>query len=359
MRSEHFQKHPSHITSTRAHFLPRGTPSPSREERHREILSLTKTFITQHAVSEEQREALLKALEHLVDPHEVKSNLFPFMDLPPLVYAALHGNEKPVYPLTVATTLLYLGIDLLDDLADGDLGSHWRGHPHGEIQLIATTLLSSLPQMALGKLNISAHGRDQLQRTLAEGLLRMSAGQQMDLSHTGLKEITTANVEASVIAKSGEELALFASLAAQFHGAAPQLVAHYAAMGRHLGTAGQMASDCHDLFNAPKSRDVAHGTRTLPIALYLEKKSGPEREHFLDLLDKAQKEPSLLKPIRKILHEAGILRVCGFMIETYCQKAHQELEHAKPFDLAVHELRAVIDGVSLFSKVNTKEGGTL
>ena len=193
-----------------------------------------------------------------------------------------------------------------------------------------------------------------LLETLSRALLKMSAGQLTDLSMNGRDEVRASEIERSVAAKSGEELSLFASLAAQFAGASAEIVSHYEAMGSEMGTAGQLASDCYDIFQAAHSKDLANGTRTLPIALYLEKASAWERRSFLELLDRSRKEDSCIKEIRGRLHEAGILKFCAFIIELHIQRALKELREAQALEPASGELGRLIEKISFF-----KKGGTL
>lgn len=275
--------------------------------------------------------------------------------MPGLVYAAIRGSKEPSLPLAIATTLLYLGIDVCDDLSDGDRPASWNGYSLSEINLAAMTLLSTLPQIAIAELEVLANIKLAMLKSLAQGLLTMSAGQQTDLSTKRQVVVTAAEVEKSVQEKSGEEVALFASLAAQFAGAEPNLVQTYAALGRAIGTAGQLSSDCHDLFRMPMSRDFLQGTRTLPIALYLEKKTEGERFFLLSLLDKKQPTADDLQKVRALLSESGIFMLVSFIVETYCQRALRLLNSTGPRDPAGQELRTAIAMVSFHAKGGKNE----
>ena len=98
-----------------------------------QILARAREFVGQHCRDRSQGELLALALQGL--PPQLLEMGFPapFMALPLLVYAAVRNEEKPAFPLAVATTLLYLGVDILDDLADGDLPAHWKGRKESEI----------------------------------------------------------------------------------------------------------------------------------------------------------------------------------------------------------------------------------
>ncbi len=307
-------------------------------------------FASERSRDGQQRALLALALRGLRPQLREMDFPPPFMALPLLVYAAVRGENKPALPLTVATTILYLGIDILDDLADGDLPRHWKGRKESEINLAAVTLISALPQLALSELDAPPETIADLQRILADGLLTMSAGQQRDLATAGATRVSAAEVESSVARKSGEELALFAALASRLAGASTAAVEAYASMGRSLGTAGQLASDFHDLFQARRSSDLANGTRTLPIALHLENQSRTGRRAFLALLDKARRSESARKAVRKRLLAAGELRRCAIIVELHCRRAQAALARAGAREPAQGELAALIDASSFFPK---------
>jgi hypothetical protein len=58
-----------------------------------------------------------------------------------------------------------------------------------------------------------------MQEAIARATLKMIAGQQRDVRPAGTADVRAVTVEETVAAKSGEEVALFASLAARFAGA--------------------------------------------------------------------------------------------------------------------------------------------
>lgn len=322
------------------------SPAPLEQQ----ALGLAGAFALSQARTPHQRRLLETALLGLRAQAGEPDMPLPFVRLPLLVYAGLRGEEGPAVPLAAATALLFLGIDIFDDLADGDLPSHWNGTPAPEINLAAATLLCALPQLAIAGLDAPAARLAAMHRTLAEGLLRMSAGQERDLAMAGSDDVTPEEVEASVAAKSGEELAIFASLAAQFAGAQPEVMNMYAQLGRALGTGGQLASDCYDLFTAPHSRDLASGTRTLPIAMHLRRQVGEDRTSFLRLLEQARKDALAQEAVRHRLRAAGEIRRCAFLVEVYCQRALRALKQADPLEPAATSLKALIDVVSFFPK---------
>lgn len=323
-------------------------------DRTEEVLALAAEVVSTRAPTEGLRRLLETALVGLREQARTSEVPAPFIHLPLLVYGGVRGETEPALPLAVVTTLLFLGLDILDDLADGDRPEHWGDHRAAEIHLAAATLLCALPQLLLSDLDAAPAVRDRMQRTLAEGLLRMSAGQQQDLARVDAVAVTPDEVRASVEAKSGEELALFAAMAAQLAEAPAEVVERYAAMARALGTAGQLSSDCYELFQDPACRDLVHGARPLPVALHLERVSGEERNSFLRLLDQARQPgnagEAARESVRKRLREAGDLRRAAFVVEVHVQRALRLLEEAAPQEPARSGLRAIIALISFFGR---------
>ena len=312
-----------------------------------EVFAEVGAFVLGRAAAGRQRQLLATALAGL-DQHAAGTEALFFVDLPLLVHGAIRGDERPAIPLAVATTLLFLGADILDDLADGDRPAHWHGCSPAEINLAGATLLCALTPLAIGHLRAPADCVLAMQETLASGLLRMGAGQQSDLAGIGGGHVRADEIEAAVAGKSGEELAIFATLAAQLAGAPAGVVEHYAAMGRAVGTGAQLASDCYELFTDPASRDLAHGTPTLPTALRLERLRGGARAAFADLLDRARTAEAAREEVRRQLRAGGELRQCAFIVEIHRQRALRQLALAVPLEPAASGLRALIDRISFF-----------
>jgi hypothetical protein len=266
-----------------------------------------------------------------------------FVDVPAWVYAAVRGDTAAALPLASATALLFLGLDTADDITDGDLPAYWAGCSLADIQIVTLALLASLPQQIVSGLDAPAGTRAAMQAAIARATLRMIAGQQRDLRAAGTSDVRAAAVEESVVEKSGEQVALFAVLAALLAGAEPSQLAHYEAMGRALGTAAQLTSDCDDLFVAAHSRDLAAGTRTLPIALGLERMKGGAREAFVALLDRARTDREAGIDVRTRLRDAGVLAPCTFYVEVHRQRAFAALAAADALEPARSQLRRLIE----------------
>lgn len=332
--------------------------APTRDE---EVLARARALVRAHAVTPEQARLLELPLEG-VRAHLRQRGAGAFLGcvhLPLTVYAAIQqGDGAPALPLTVALTLLHAGIDVLDDMMDGDLAAAWAAYRPAEILLAATTLIAALPPLALAEVNAPPTVVLALQRALARSALVMSAGQQYDVATAGAADPDAAAVELSVSRKSGEALALAAELAALLAGAPPEIVGHYAAMGRAYGTAAQIRSDIVDLFVAAHSRDLASGTRTLPVARYLHTLPVADRRPFLALLDKARVSPLARARVRRRLRAAGMARECAVIVELYCQAAYDSLSKCGASGPAAAALHGMIATCSLFDPSSNEGGGT-
>jgi geranylgeranyl pyrophosphate synthase len=324
-----------------------------------EVLSHAEAFALESAVSSRQRALLQTALDGLraqvkawnpVGEDEERVALPPFVYVPLAVFAAIRGEAESAVPLAAAASLLFLGIDIFDDVADGDCAARWPNTSAAEMNLCAATLLSSLPQQIISDLEAPPETINRMQRTLAVGLLRMSAGQQGDLARMGSCALSVDEIIASVVAKSGEEVAMFARMAAELAGASESLADIYAEFGRCLGTAGQLSSDCYELFADAEGRDFRHGARTLPVALHLERLPEQERAQFLDLLERAREDERAREVVRETLHAGAVLRRCAFIVETYCQRALRAVEEARAKEPGRSDLLALVESITFFPK---------
>ncbi len=182
-----------------------------------------------------------------------------------------------------------------------------------------------------------------MQGGFARRLMTMLGGQHRDVRTAGAADVSAKAVEDSVVAKTGEEFALFAWLAAMNAGAGPVQLEQYDAMGRALGTALQLVSDCADLFDAKHSKDLAADTRTLPIALTLDRLAGDARAEFVTLLDRARTDPAAGVTVRERIRAARVVPVCAMVIEVYRQRALAAIEAAAAPEAARLRLRSLCD----------------
>jgi geranylgeranyl pyrophosphate synthase len=306
------------------------------------VLSEAAALVQRQAQTPEQAALLDTAFAGLRAIVTGGARYFPAIHLPLLVHHAVRGDDTPALPLAVATTCWFVGCDVLDDLADGDLPAAWRGYRPAEIQLAALTFLCALPALALAALDAPAARRAPLLDTIAQGGLRMAAGQQQDLRLTGSTTPDAAAAEAA-LARSGEEIGLFSRLAAQLADVAPATVEAYTRFGRALGAVWQLRNDWDDLFGPAPSKDLANGTRTLPIVLGLVHRRGAAREEYLALLERAREDPTARAAVCEAITHSGAAWHVVWLGQVYGHRARRALAEAAPRGPAGAILEQLID----------------
>ena len=88
------------------------------------VLDRAEELAVYHAVTSEQRRLFTIAFQDTrrrLAERGVTAEALECVRLPRLVYAAIRGDDAPVLPLTVALTVLYVGMDLWDSVMDGEL----------------------------------------------------------------------------------------------------------------------------------------------------------------------------------------------------------------------------------------------
>jgi geranylgeranyl pyrophosphate synthase len=296
------------VVGDRPRVDPDGDRYADRVARYQRVLSWIEDLIAEIAVSEQQRALLHTAavgLQHRIRSIAVSGDCIPGIELPLAAHAAITGAGDGPIPLAAACVLVCIGAKLFDDVADGDRASDWRHYSTGEMSLAAATILTALPPMILARLDVEPERRLRMQQILAEGFLRISAGQQADLELTGRRAATVAEVEAAVAGKTGERFATYCRLAAEMAAASHEVRTLYGAVGREIGIARQLISDCHELVIDPECRDLQHGARTRPIVAHMNRLTGAERARFLDLLDLALADRGAEMAVRRELYASG------------------------------------------------------
>lgn len=319
-------------------------------ERESKVLDALFLMIRELAAGPAQQQLLLAVIEDLQRKRHAghgPAATVRAMHLPLLVYAAITGDEEPAVPLGAICTLLYAGVDLFDDVIDGDLTEEWRAFQSGEPLLASVTLIAALAPLALAGLDAPAERIVAMMQTLARSGLVMSAGQQLELRLTGATDALSLPMEVAVLGKSGGFGALMAGLAAQFAGAPPEDVACFAEYGRALAVAGQIRSDLGDLFTGAHSRDLTSGTRTVPIALALEGLTGEARLRFELLLQRARTEVEVHTEIQAHARSLGVIDACARLVEYYGASASASLGRVEASPSAAASLNELVRRVQI------------
>jgi geranylgeranyl pyrophosphate synthase len=275
--------------------------------------------------------------------------------VPRAVYIAAGGKGELPDHLAIASLCIHTGSELLDDLADGQLSEGWPSVDVGLAVLTSGALIAGLAPLALQAAPLDASVRADLSETLARGLLTMIGGQATDISHARSDRVTSADAESALQRKSGGTVALYAELAARAAGAESRVVRAYARFGRWLGSAAQLRTEYWDIFRASRSVDLTTGTRTLPVAMQLDRLDGADRERFLVLLNEARAERVAQIYVRSVLREGGVLGTCLLLLQIYCERARSALASGRPREPGGRQLHAMIAANALLERAMVRQ----
>jgi geranylgeranyl pyrophosphate synthase len=310
------------------------------------VLDQAADFACGNAATSEQRRLFAAAFEDTrrrLAELGVTAEALECVRLPRLVYAAIRGDDTPVRPLTVALTMLYVGMDLWDSVMDRELPEVWQGERPDEVALAAAALIGGVAPSAIAALAAPAERVVAMQAALARAFVAVAAGQQADLRLRSGDTADLATAEAAIAGKAGAVVALFSECAALLAGAADDAISSWREFGHVVGTVGQLQADLWDLFGGRASRDLKSGACTVPIALHLGRLGAMERQEFLSRLESARVDPVSQEAVRTELHRSGVERTCAVLIETYCDQAEVLLTRADVRGPAALSLRQLIN----------------
>jgi len=313
------------------------------------VLDWLQVFLERRAATPIQADLLALAVEEARDQVANQPAGLVAGELPGLTYLAAGGAGHPPLALAGCCLCVYLGADVLDNVADRELPPRWAAHGPAQATLTGSTLLAAFALDALGELEASVPVRAVVERALAGALIEMSAGQADDLASEGRDDVTLDACEGILLGKSGAQAAFFARAGAIVAGASVDVYEAYARFGRSLGAAGQLASDCGDLFSddGEVSRDLAAGKRTLPIVYALAVLPPDGRETLLGHLDAAPADPNRAGAARQMMLDAGALQYGALRVEVYRARALAALDTAKPLGHVAPTLQRLAAATSL------------
>lgn len=269
----------------------------------------------------------------------------PCLDLSNLILSGLNNkNRGGSRLLAVVGAFVYLGADILDDIHDNELVT---SYPRANATLVAATLLTVFPTLAIAGLSVLPELRFKLQETVAKSLLKMSNGQQKDIFFTNQEDISLARIKESIQAKSGEEAALCSLMAAQYAGVSLSQQRLFEDFGRFLGTALQIVSDYYDVLWSEDANDLKRGAPILPVVFCMKRLKDEARDNFVTLLKRFSSGQDLLKPLRQIMVKSGAFDYSAVVVEDLCQKSLGILEQLELSDDVKTLLKNKIQSASL------------
>lgn len=264
--------------------------------------------------------------------------------VPLLVAHGLTGVPGAGVAAAAPALAIYIGVDALDDLVDGDVPKYWADPPSPVDVIACATLLGALGQLLVARVE-GADRSVAMQRELGATLLAMSAGQAAELA--GLGGVPGLDdVRRSVAAKSGAMLGGFAALGARLADAGDSEVQAARRYGSALGFARQISSDLSELLAPGDNADLRNGLTTVPLAYHLTTLSPSERQSFRERLAAASGDDALSA---ELVDEVAAGRGFAAAIvdaELHCGDAMQALDELAVNDEADHGLRQMISDAS-------------
>lgn len=272
------------------------------------------------------------------------------IQVPLLVHEAITGDDRPALPVAAACTFLYLGADLYDSILDDELPPFWRACDAAHVNLIATSLMATLPQLSVASLREQGTPSAKLwalAHLFADTLQTMIAGEYEDVL---FPDVENVSLEASTLMserKSGSAGALLARAGALLATDDPFTIEAYAAFGSCFGMAKQLINDVWDIWGEDTSRDLLNGKRTLPIVYALSTLQGEQYERLRKLLAAARESSDCHDEVRALLAAAGSVRYTALVVWLYQQRAQNHLVAASPRGRAGREIQMLLNEASL------------
>ena len=308
-------------------------------ERSNLIFNEANDLLARHSVSIEQKNLLSRFLAGLEE--RVGDGFLSCGEVPLIIHSAIKGEERSATKLAAACLFLYLAADIVDDIADGDFAKHWGEEVSSSEGILASVVFaSSIAPLAMDDIGIESQSACLLKASLSKCIISMAAGQQGDLrSSESLNSTSPEQVIENVQGKSGSEVAGVALMAAQLAGAEKHVANEYMNIGRLIGTAGQIMSDCCELYKSSEGRDLANGTVTLPLAIHFQNLLEEDKDHFLNLIRFAQHGQSARIKVRNLVTESGSLAQAYSFLQRCKAEALDRLDCLNPLEPAATELK--------------------
>ena len=272
------------------------------------------------------------------------------IQVPLLVHEAITGDDRPALPVAAACTFLYLGADLYDSILDDELPPFWRARDAAHVNLIATSLMATLPQLSVARLREQGTPPAKLwalAHLFADTLQTMIAGEYEDVLFPSVENVSLEASRLMSERKSGSAGALLARAGAVLATEDHSTIEAYAAFGSCFGMAKQLINDVWDIWGQDTSRDLLNGKRTLPIVYALSTLQGEKRERLRKLLAAARESSEYHDEARALLAAAGSVRYTALIVWLYQQRAQNHLAAASPRGRAGREIRMLLNEASL------------
>jgi hypothetical protein len=285
-----------------------------------------------------------RALE-LVRDTAARASVFAPADLP-LAIADLLGRPRPEGDAAAAACLLlWTGADLLDDLADSQVGPAWDGTSPHRLTLVAVNLLATLPHLAINRFvqgSGCGHLAGRVSHAVSEALWRMSEGQLLDLA-VPASLACRDDYFRLIDRKTGAEMGLFAALPAMLADLPPSAEAAWRGFGERFGVMLQTFSDVVGTFARSDGNDLLRGKRSVAVLYACETLTGAAKVEFeRRLVQAAQGDREAVARAVETMIGLGAARVGLLHVELLRHRAAGSLPICLAEYPVDHPIRAVL-----------------
>lgn len=236
----------------------------------------------------------------------------PTSELPlwkyPCVVARSVGSDEYAPDAAAALLCLTAGVQLVDDLLDGDRDGLSAGLDAGRAANLALALHSAAHEVIRVSSMPKSRRRVCLKWVSSAGL-GTARGQDLDVSAEGNDEATYWRV---VKAKSQPLVRAGCALGGVVAGSHASTVKELAALGELLGTLIQVQDDVTDALAEPYRQDWKRPSRNLAI-LFAMTADHDDRDRFLDLLGTIE-QPHVLREAQLVLTRSGAVAYCLYQV---------------------------------------------
>src|SRR5262249_20349423 len=145
----------------------------------------------------------------------------PGFHLALLTCRAAGGDDQAAIALATVTLILEISTDMIDSALDQETGNEWPGEDPRLIEMVGMMLMAGLAPRAVARVPTTQRRKALLQQEVATRLLRVFAGEMLDVQTFARTDVTLAEVTRATFGKTGERRALYAVLGAIGAAASP------------------------------------------------------------------------------------------------------------------------------------------
>lgn len=277
-------------------------------------------------------EELYKASQHLIKAGGKR--LRPFLLLNS--YNVFRNDIEKALPIAAAIEIFHTFTLIHDDIMDQD--ETRRGKPTVHVlwgvpfAILAGDLLHAKTYDFISKSEISAEGKVQIIREMAEAAVIICEGQAMDMDFEKRVNVSVNEYMEMIKRKTAYLFRCSSRFGAIAANAEENLVNALTIYGEKIGIAFQMIDDILGLFGEeketgkPVGSDIRESKKTYPILYALQKAPKDERDQLLEILTKQNKTEEEIRKAIEIIKKVGGEESTRELARKYANEAIKSIE---------------------------------